>query len=79
MFFIYFGAFCTYFFKNTDESHDDHKDLVKALKCMQDVASYINEIKRRHELSMDIYGSIKFQSSKRSTMQSNVQSKIKIG
>jgi hypothetical protein len=37
--------------KNTDETHEDYQDLVRALKCMQDVASYINEIKRRHELS----------------------------
>lgn len=37
--------------KNTEETHADYEDLVKALKCMQDVASYINEIKRRHELS----------------------------
>lgn len=43
--------FLTFLLKNTEETHEDYEDLVKSLKCMQDVASYINEIKRRHELS----------------------------
>lgn len=37
--------------KNTEIYHDDFNDLNQALTCMQDVATYINEIKRRRELS----------------------------
>lgn len=38
--------------KFTDVNHIDYNDLQQALVCMQDVATYINEIKRRRELSM---------------------------
>ncbi|CAF0837962.1 unnamed protein product [Brachionus calyciflorus] len=36
--------------KNTESCHEDYQDLLEALKSMQNVATYINEIKRRHEL-----------------------------
>jgi hypothetical protein len=37
--------------KNTDPNHVDYNDLKSALNCMQEVASYINEIKRRRDMS----------------------------
>ena len=37
--------------KNTDPNHVDYNDLRSALNCMQEVASYINEIKRRRDMS----------------------------
>ncbi len=37
--------------KNTEPQHEDFDDLNQALATMQHVASYINEIKRRRELS----------------------------
>ena len=39
------------FYKVTEAYHDDFDDLNQALTCMHDVATYINEIKRRRELS----------------------------
>lgn len=41
--------------KNTDPNHVDYNDLRSALNCMQEVASYINEIKRRRDMSKFIF------------------------
>ena len=37
--------------KYTEAYHEDYDELIQALACMQEVATYINEIKRRRELS----------------------------
>ena len=37
--------------KYTETYHEDYDELIQALTCMQEVATYINEIKRRRELS----------------------------
>lgn len=37
--------------KNTEVYHEDYENLNQALAAMQHVAMYINEIKRRRELS----------------------------
>ena len=37
--------------KYTEAYHEDYDELIQALTCMQEVATYINEIKRRRELS----------------------------
>jgi hypothetical protein len=36
--------------QNTEAYHEDYEDLIQSLACMQEVATYINEIKRRREL-----------------------------
>lgn len=36
--------------QNTETYHEDYEDLIQSLTCMQEVATYINEIKRRREL-----------------------------
>ena len=38
--------------KNTEVFHEDYENLNEALASMQQVATYINEIKRRRELSI---------------------------
>lgn len=48
---MYVRCLCTgFYFQCTEDSHKDKPELLNAVKTMMDVATYINEYKRRKDI-----------------------------